>query len=187
MIDQLSEHELANLKHKVQNYDSILKNTMNYRSQWDGETGLKNQIQAILQKMVDVTNLDANIEIKDDLANLEAVVLNLGTEKSGLAEKVSDDVQRSMIKHNGSLIYQQLFNGKIIVVIHYPFIENYGQPRPPKTIAIYRPEELKPPYFVRHVEEFISDISNWEDFDDDDPQKKIGFKLNFENPSLDGD
>ncbi|MCB0563296.1 MAG: hypothetical protein KDD01_02845, partial [Phaeodactylibacter sp.] len=55
------------------------------------------------------------------------------------------------------------------------------QPRPPKTIAIYRPEELKEPYFVRHMEDLIQEITNWEDYDDDEPNKKIGFQLNF-NP-----
>ena len=72
-----------------------------------------------------------------------------------------------------------LFNGKIIVLINYPFIENYGQPQPPKTIAIYRPEELKEPYFIRHMEEFLQEITKWEDYDDDEPTKRIGFQLNF--------
>jgi len=79
----------------------------------------------------------------------------------------------------------QLFNGKVIVIINYPFIEGYGQPQPPKTVAIYRPEELKEPFFVRHLEEFITEVYNWEDYDDDEKpgaerNQKIGFKLNFE-------
>jgi hypothetical protein len=88
-----------------------------------------------------------------------------------------------MIKHNGSLVYQQLFNGKIIVIIQYPFIENYGEPRPPKTVAIYRPEELSEPFLIRHLEEFIQEITDWEDFDDDEPNKKIGFSMNFNPPT----
>jgi hypothetical protein len=105
--------------------------------------------------------------------------------KSGMYQEVNDSIKRHLIKHNGSLIYQQLFNGKIIVIINYPFIENYGQPFPPKTIAIYRPEEIKEPFFVRHLEEFVTEIYHWEDYDDDDkpgaePNQKIGFKLNFE-------
>ncbi|MEO1438261.1 MAG: hypothetical protein AAFV80_22155, partial [Bacteroidota bacterium] len=115
-----------------------------------------------------------------DLENLEAVVLSLGDIKSGMSKKVNNSISRDLIKHNGSLIYQQLFNGKVIVLINYPAIENYGQPRPPKTIGIYRPEEIQPPFFIRHLEEFMREVTNWEDYDDDEPHKKIGFNLNFE-------
>ena len=84
-----------------------------------------------------------------------------------------------MIKHKGSLVYQQLFNGKIIALISYPTIENYGQPQPPKQIGIYRPEELKEPFFVRHMEEFMKEVTKWEDYDDEDPQpaQRIGFRM----------
>ena len=112
-----------------------------------------------------------------------AVVLNLGVEESGLGKLVGEGLYRDLIKQNGSLVYQQLFNGKVLVLINYPFIEEYGQPKPPKTIAIYRPEELKEPYFQRHVETFISELTIWEDYDDDiftEPNHRIGFKMNFE-------
>ncbi|NJN35339.1 MAG: hypothetical protein HC817_14875 [Saprospiraceae bacterium] len=95
-------------------------------------------------------------------------------------------IKRDLVKHNGSLVYQQLFNGKILVLINLPFIEKYGQPQQPRSIAIYRPEELKEPFILRHVEALISDVTNWEDYDDDaptqDPNQRIGFKLNFEEP-----
>ena len=31
------------------------------------------------------------------------------------------------------------------------------------------------------MEDLIQEITNWEDYDDDEPNKKIGFQLNF-NP-----
>ena len=110
---------------------------------------------------------------------MEAIVLDLGETKSGIYEVVAQDFHRHLVKNSGALIYQQLFNGKIIVLIQFPYIENYGQPRPPKTVAIYRPEELTEPFFIRHLEELITEITNWEDYDDDEPNKKIGFQFNF--------
>ncbi len=68
------------------------------------------------------------------------------------------------------------------MLINFPFIEGYGQPRPPKTVAIYRPEELNEAFCLRHVEEFITEITTWEDYDDDEPHKRIGFQLNFASP-----
>ncbi len=169
--------EYFNLKKKVKNYQEVLSNTQSYRAAWENE--LKDFIVNQLTEITAAVGLDAKIETKSKLQNLEAIVLSLGDVESGMYQKVNESFQRHLIKHNGSLIYQQLFNGKIIVIINYPFIENYGQPHPPKTIGIYRPEELKTPFCVRHLEEFVNEITNWEDYDDDEPNKKIGFQFNF--------
>ena len=175
--------EYINLKKKVNHYQEVLTNTRAYRQVWKDE--LKDKIVQQLEIIITEVELPAKIEIKSDLENLEAIVFSLGTVKSGMYQELGDSIKRHMIKHNGSLIYQQLFNGKIVVIINYPYIENYGQPTPPKTIGIYRPEELKEPFFIRHLEEFITEIFHWEDYDDDEApgaerNQKIGFKLNFE-------
>ena len=171
------ELDLINLKGKVSKYKTIVANTRAYRQSWID--GLRDRIINTLQKMIDDTELGASIEVRSDLENLEAIVLSLGEVKSGMYQKVTDDIKRHMIKHNGSLIYQQLFNGKVIVLINYPSIEGYGEPRPPKNVAIYRPEEVKEPYLIRHMEEFIKEITNWEDYDDDEPAQRIGYQMNF--------
>ena len=168
---------MINLKRRVSQYKEVLNNTMTYRNAWKDH--LKEYIKGRLAHLLEETGLEAEIEERSDLENLEAVVLNLGDVKSGMFQNLGNDIERHLIKHNGSLIYQQLFNGKVIVLIQYPYIENYGKPRPPHTIAIYRPEELQEPYFVRHLDEFLSEITNWEDFDDDEPNKRIGFDFNF--------
>lgn len=169
--------ELANLKTKVSRYKQILDNTKKYRKVW--VDSLQQQIMDELNYIVGEVELSAEVEVRSDLENLEAVVLNLGTVRSGMSQKVNDTIRQDMIKHNGALVYQQLFNGKILVLIQYPQIEGYGQPRAPKTIAIYRPEELREPYFIRHVEELLQEVTLWEDYDDDEPQQRIGFQLNF--------
>jgi len=171
--------EHFNLQRKVSAYKGIVKNTRAYREVW------KNSLKdLIIKQLTDISTdveLEGKVEVKAELENLEAVVFSLGDVKSGMYQEVNESIKRHLIKHNGSLIYQQLFNGKIIVIINYPYIENYGKPHPPKTVAIYRPEELKEPFMVRHLEELITEITNWEDYDDDEPNKKIGFKFNFEN------
>ena len=169
--------DLFNLKRKVDRYQEILSNTKLYRKAWD--EALQSFIKDHLSQIIEETNLPGEVTCKESLENLQAIVLSLGEAKSGIYETIGNDIQRHLIKHNGSLVYQQLFNGKVIVILNYPFIENYGQPRPPKTIAIYRPEEIKLPYLIRHVEQFITEITTWEDFDDDEPNQKIGFQLNF--------
>lgn len=171
--------DLFNLQRKVNTYKEVLENTKNYRQEW--KTHLRDEIINTLTEIVKATELEATVMTKLEIDNLEAVVLSLGDMGSGLMQQIGSKLTRELVKNNGALIYQQLFNGKIIVLIQYPMIENYGEPRPPKTIAIYRPEELKEPFFVRHIEDFIKEITDWEDYDDDEPNKKIGFKMNFEN------
>ncbi len=169
--------QLFNLKRKVNQYKEALENTKAYRIAWKQE--LKEKIVQTLNHLNTESELGAKVEVREEMENLNAVVLTLGDSKSGMYTEVGDEIQRHLIKHNGSLVYQQLFNGKIIVLINYPFIENYGRPNPPKTIAIYRPEELTDPFFIRHLEEFVTEITKWEDYDDDEPTKRIGFDMNF--------
>lgn len=169
--------ELQNLKRKVDRYQEVLANTNAYRKVWVEE--LSQKILDQLNYIMSQVELDAQIEVRSELENLEAIDLSLGTVRSGMSQRVNDAIQRDIIKQNGSLVYQQLFNGKIMVLIQYPYIEGYGEPHPPKTIAIYRPEELKDPYFIRHVEEFLQEITLWEDYDDEEPYQRIGFQLNF--------
>jgi hypothetical protein len=178
----LLQNDFTNLQRKVNQYKEILENTIKYRKVW--KTELKAFIINQLQDIITTTGLTATIEERNELGNLEAITLTLGVVESGLAEPVSKTMQRQLIKNNGSLVYQQLFNGKILVAINLPFIEKYGQPQQPKTIAIYRPEEIKEPYILRHVETFIHDVTLWEDYDDDviDANQRIGFKMNFDPP-----
>jgi hypothetical protein len=176
-----SEQDNQNLQRKVSRYNEVLQNTRTYREAWNN--GLKQSISQNLKILAETGGLQCTIEERADISNLEAVVLTLGMAQSGLGEPLGGGLRRDLIKNNGSLVYQQLFNGKILVLINFPFIEKYGQPQPPKTIAIYRPEELKDPYFLRHLETFLTELTQWEDYDDDlpEPNQRIGFKLNFEN------
>lgn len=176
----LTDTDTLSLQRKVERYKEVLQNTQRYREMW--KSGLKQTIVEELKALAEAGKLNCEIEERNEVENLEAVVLSLGHSESGLGEPVGGDLRRDLIKQNGSLVYQQLFNGKILVLINYPYIEKYGQPQPPKTIAIYRPEELKEPYFIRHIETFVVDMTAWEDYDDDapEPNQRIGFKMNFE-------
>ncbi len=175
--------QFHNLKRKVEQYKEVLTNTKSYRQVWSEE--LSQKILDQLNYIMGEVGLDAEVEVRSGLENLEAVTLSLGTVRSGMYQRVNDHLKRDLIKHNGTLVYQQLFNGKVLVLIQYPYIESYGEPRPPKTVGIYRPEELRDPFFCRHVEEFMQEVTLWEDYDDDEPHQRIGFELNFGAQEID--
>ena len=167
--------DLGNLTAKVERYKGILQNTLDYRALWEPE--VKPLITKTLRSINKKVKLGGKIEINDNMENLGVIILNLGKEKSGISEFIPDsDIKRSMIKSNGALIFQQLFNGKIMVMVLPPHIEGYGEPRPPKNLEIVRPHELTPGYILRYVDQLISEVTTWEDYDDDQPTvNKIGF------------
>ena len=169
----------ANLQKKVDFYKEVLKNTLKYREVW--KSNLKQEIIDMLTALADATKLNYTIETKSNFENLEAIVFSLGVDFSGIEESVTNEVARPLLKHNGTLIYQQLFNGKVMVAYNLPYIEKYGEQQPLRSIALYRPEEIKEPYILRHLETFIDDIAKWEDYDDDKPETNqgIGFKMNL--------
>ncbi|TVR77157.1 MAG: hypothetical protein EA409_12270 [Saprospirales bacterium] len=177
MALSLSSTNIASLQRRINTYKEVLQNTEVYRDLW--KNGFKEQVIENLSSIIKECELTAKVEVLEQMENLEAIIFSLGETKSGMYQKVSDSIQRHLIKHNGSLIYQQLFNGKILVLVQYPYIEGYGKPRPPHTIAVYRPDEIKPAFITRHLETFFTEITNWEDFVNDEPQKRIGFDLNF--------
>ena len=171
--------QLENLKKRVTNYKDILQNTERYRQIW--QESLRDKIINVLTTLSQEIGLEAEVEVEGEMENLESVVLSLGNSMSGLGQALSKNVKRQLIKSNGSLHYQQLFNGKVMVLINYPVIEGYGEPHPPKALGIFRPEELQEPFFIRQLAEFVTELTNWEDLDDDAPRgtdisTAIGFR-----------
>lgn len=167
--------DLTTLKNRVNDYHEILGNTDSFRQDWK-ET-LKPMIIKTLEQVIKETKLTADVVVKDQVENLEAIVLDLGRTHSGMQEKVEDtNIKKTIIKTQGAVVYQQLFNGKVMVMFVYPYIDGYGEPKPPKNLEILRPHELKQEYIIRHMEEFVKEVTQWEDYDDDAPEKSpIGF------------
>src|SRR5690606_35134973 len=107
---------------------------------------------------------------------------------SGLSESLENtDLKNTMVKNNGSLIYQQLFNGKIMVMLLSPNIEGYGEAKPPKSLEIICPDETTEDLILNHIERMLQDIVEWEDYDDDDRGKKMAFQpIGFQHNATNG-
>jgi hypothetical protein len=175
--------ELNSLKIKVDKYIAILENTSNYRKDWS--ENLKGMITSTLEQIIKETGIKATLDVQDDIENLEVLILNLGQEVSGISEKIPNSTyKKPFIKNQGALIYQQLFNGKVMIMIAYPVIEGYGQPKPPKMVEILRPEEFKQTYIIRHVEQFMKEIIDWEDYDDDIHEHMASSPIGFQAQNL---
>ena len=166
---------MQQLQNLANEYRQVLANTELYRQQWQNET--KARITEVFNLITENTGLQAKVLVRGQIENLESIVLDLGRSSSGLSESLENtDLKNTMVKNNGSLIYQQLFNGKLMVMLNAPHIEGYGEPKPPRTLEIIRPDEMTPDLIFGHVERLLNDIIEWEDFDDDDRNKKVAFQ-----------
>ncbi len=175
--------DLGSLPSKVEGYKKILSNTVEFRKMWN--SGVKSKISDALEIINKETELSAKVEVRDNIENLEAVVLDLGRSSSGLYEHIEDSgVKRVMIKSNGALIYQQLFNGKIMVMTLNPSIEGYGEAKPPKMLEILKPDEIKEGFIIRHVETLMKEITEWEDYDDDNKKKESFNPIGFQTSGI---
>lgn len=176
--------DIRSLVSRANTYKEVLNNTLTYREEWQSK--LKQSVKEILSEVIAQTGLKAEIKVNDKIENLESIVFDLGKSSSGISEHIEGSgVKRTMVKNNGSLIYQQLFNGKIMVMILSPFIEGYGESKAPRMLEILKPVELKQPFVLRHIELLLKDITDWEDYDDDQPHATIGFQpigFNREDP-----
>ncbi len=162
------------LNAKIAAYKQVLDNTQTYRKAWPAT---KEQIVNALDQFLQSSGIRGKVNQNTDIENLEAVTLDLGRSYSGISRNHNDsDVRNFMIKVNGALIYQQLFNGKIMVMVQQPFIEGQVEPKEPQFIEILTPEELNQQAINGHLETLLEIITNWEDFDDEGPQKKTVFQ-----------
>ena len=166
--------DTTKLKSKVSLLQKVMKNTDSYRKEW--ESSHKEMIIETLESLIEECGINGEVMVNDHFEGLEAISLALDTRDSGISERITENTKRALIRNGGVLTYHQLFNGKIGILIGYPYIEGIGQPKVPKTVEIVRPEELKPVHILRQVEQFIDEITEWEDFDDDKQSvHKIGF------------
>jgi len=179
--------DLSSLMVKFKKYIEVLSNTDKHRATW--QEFAKPVIVDLLEKVCKEADLPkAEVIVRDNVNNLEVIALDLGRAASGISEKMEDTgINRMMIKSYGSLIYQQLFNGKIMVMVVRPHIEGYGQPLPPLNLEILRPDEVTPEQLIKHIEAFLKNITDWEDFDDEEQRSSsmgfnpIGFKTEKES------
>ena len=68
------DSQLLNLQRKAKQYREVLQNTANYRKDWQEE--LKEKIMTQLGGLKEALELDATVECKSEMENLEAVVFS---------------------------------------------------------------------------------------------------------------
>ncbi len=169
------------IKEKVEKYKHMLDKVLTWRTAWDDS--LKKFILSELKKLLKTTDMEATFSEEEKIKGLESISIKLGNRKSGIYEIADGNQRKDFFKEYGTMVYSQLFNGKVQVWMSYPFIEGLMEPRPPKLIGIYAPPEFNEDLIISNFESFLNGLIEWEDYDDDDPvsqtpQTQIGFGFN---------
>ena len=169
------------IKQRAEKYQAILDQVLQFRKDWDNQ--LKDFITKNAKRILDHTEISAQINVEERFENLESITISLGKSISGIAENIDDDTKRNIIKDKGALIYSQLFNGKVQAWMTYPLIEGLMQPKPPKMLGIYGPPEFNDNLILSNFDDFFKELIDWENYDDDQPgpqMNRIGFGVHHE-------
>lgn len=169
------------IKERADKYRLQLQQVKDFRKIWKEQ--LKVFIQEKASEILEQTGISGKILVEERFENLESVSISLGKGISGISEQLGEDTKRNIIKERGSLIYSQLFNGKIQVWLTYPLLEGLMEMREPKMIGIYKPNKFDEEVMLSSFDAFFKELIQWENYDDDKTKHamtRIGFGGGFD-------
>jgi hypothetical protein len=145
----------AGIKVAFQDYCAVVTRTEERHDCWNSTT--KEFIFSILSAL--------SAELKPLRAIKEESVRNYDTVCLGFMPRPTNIVLRKgtaikgLAKIGGYLFYSQVFNGKILVGISYPCVEELQDAAPNKGLAILDPEEITEEKILAHVEQFLIELT----------------------------
>lgn len=162
------------IKSKAQSLAQELSKIPIRRKMWNEVT--KNLIFDTLTKIKNETSLDWYVQKIDTLINQEFVNLNFGKRPSGITEvsnEGSTTSSKSIVIKGGYIVYTQAVNGKIYVIISYPYVENIIHPIPPLTVACLEPNDINEGLIYIHIDKFLNEMLLWQN---SSSNNGLGFK-----------
>lgn len=154
--------KLEDLNEKVIFYKQSQTQIEENRTSWTTTT--KNLIITTLTKIIDHYQLNCKVESVDLYKNYEAVNLTFGHFRSGIVKEKEHET-RHFKKFGGALSFSQSCNGKIDVIILFPFIEQItGKTDADKKVLEQVPAtEINEPFIFKQVSRFLDELVTWED------------------------
>lgn len=149
---------LNTLQEAHQNYQAARQQVLDRQESWQNE--VKAFIRQSLEALKMQNQLDGEIKEENKITNIEAIYLDLGQTKTEI--QVKNGAERKTLKRSeGSLMYSQLYNGKISVWIRYPKIQKLMKRKAPKVLDVYEPLELTAEQIEAHVKIFYEELTLW--------------------------
>lgn len=129
------------------------------RKLWQEEK--KELLKTTLKKIKEESGLDLSVQYLSDRTNSEGVNLTFGKGYSGIYEKNSTSM-KSYVKTGGYIVFSQAYNGKVFVIIGYPYIEDTVSQAPARVVGKYNPEDITENFICEAVDLFLEEMIKWE-------------------------
>ena len=159
----------ARIKAAFEEYCRLLEQVDERHTHWN--TSTKEEILRVLSS------------ISDDLKSLKAVqegsIRNFDTVCLGFPPTPTSIVLREgngakgLTRFGGYLFYSQVFNGRILVGISYPYVEQLQDAPPNKGIDLLDPTEITEQKILEHVDAFLREIA--------EAERRISMSDNLQN------
>ena len=160
------------IKSLMQGYGEELANIEARRNQWINRT--RDEIYKTLGNIKNLAKIEDLVTQKvvgDN--NSEAVNIGFPDRHSGIVYRIGGEISVA-VKYGGYLSFSQIYNGKIVVFIEYPYVEKYVGKTEHKLLSVHEPSDFTEDLVFSYFENFIKEMILWESRD----INPIGFKIN---------
>jgi hypothetical protein len=147
-------------------YVESLTKTNERRELWN--TRIKEKIFEVLSLIENTFKFQWNVQKIETIENYQTINICCNDTSSGIIETIYESntenpiKKKSFVKHGGYLAYCQSYNGKINVVIGFPYIEKWVDQMDSKVIATLEPGQITEASIIEHVTTFLQTMSEWE-------------------------
>ena len=173
-MSNLESTPLDRVKTAFQAYCTVVTRTNERQNYWNSTT--KELIYSTLNLLsVDLKPMQALNE--NSVRNFDTVCLGFGPVPTNIV--IHKAAIKGLVKMGGYLFYSQVFNGKVLVGVSYPYVEELQDPTPNKGFAILDPEEVTKEKIFEHVEHFLKELTEVERSPSMEEELKKRCKIGF--------
>jgi hypothetical protein len=153
------------LEEKIRNYRNFFTTLEEKRKRWQTET--KPQLIASLEGVAQLYGKELYVELNDCIQNHETISLAFRGMPSGLCFKKDDALNEEMgragkvVLHPGFLSFSFAYNGKVIVSMAFPHLENVTPEGPQADLGMLEVEEIDQEKTEEAVAAFFDNLISW--------------------------
>jgi hypothetical protein len=141
-------------------YESLI-NIGSRREVWGNE--IENLLITTLKSVKAEIKIGLQIQNVKQVNNYSSIIFCLNNTPSGLFKPLGASSVENYIKIGGALVFAQSYNGKINIIVRFPYIENFLSEMDVKVIKTISPELITENLIKEMVAEFFDYMTLWED------------------------
>lgn len=146
------------IKTALEEYCHVIEAVKQRQNDWN--TSTKAEIVRVLSSISD--DLKPLKVVEDGSPrNFDTVCLGFPPSRTNIVLRQGAGA-KGLTRFGGYLSYSQVFNGKILVGISYPYVEDLQDATPNKGLALLDPSEITEEMILEHVDTFLREITEAE-------------------------